>query len=752
MQEKPSARVGPRGCREFGATKWLTAAWLFTICTLAWGCCCAQTCLAADSRAAKADSRAAKNVLILYSFSKREVFDSQSLESTVRSHVSVPVNFYVEYLESQRFVSQDYAKSLSETLRQTYANKKLDLVIVAVYPALQFAVEFRGRIFPGVPIVFMMVVPARVQSHKLWPGVTGVTIRADARGTLDLALRLNPDTRNVAVVAGDSEFESYWLEITHQELRVRHNQLNVIDLVGLPPDQLLLRVSALPPHTVVFFQLVPQESLQLAIGTYDILAAISQQFPTYCIHNYCFDHGAIGGSYPDFDEQVLKAGGLAARVLSGENPENIPVTQGSRSDLEVDWRQLRRWNIPESALPRGTIVLYRQPTVWERYERYIVAGLILIVLQALLIIGLLWQRGRKQKAEASLHESEKRFRAIAATTPSLLWICGKDGKVTYLNDRRIDFTGRDPGAGFADAWTAFIHPDDLPNVLTANSRALEQREGFSKEYRLRRHDGVYRWMLDVAAPRINGDGSFAGFIGSATDVTDQKLAQAALERMGGKLIEAQEKERSLIARELHDDICQRLAMLSLELGQVDEPNGHDAPANTRMETIRQHCSEIARDVQALSHELHSSKLDYLGVVAALGSFCRELSQQQNLDVEFTYENVPNPLPGDISLCLFRVAQEALHNAVKYSGVSRFSVDLRGTESQIQLEIRDAGVGFNLQAATRNGGSGLISMQERVHLVKGTFSVESRVNDGTRIVATVPLVAEMNASATAAQGV
>ncbi len=745
MQEKLSARVAPRGCRGFGVPKWRSAAWLLTICTLAWGCC-AQTCLAADSRAAK-------NVLILYSFSKREVFDPQSLESTVRSHVPVPVNFYVEYLESQRFVSQDYAKSLSETLRQTYANKKLDLVIVAVYPALQFAVEFRDRIFPGVPIVFMMVVPARVQSHKLWPGVTGVTIRADARGTLDLALRLSPDTKNVAVVAGDSEFENYWLEITHQELRARHTQLNVIDLVGLPPDQLLLRVSALPPHTVVFFQLVPQESLQLAIGTYDILAAISQQFPTYCIHNYCFDHGAIGGSYPDFEEQVLKAGGLAARVLSGENPENIPVTEGSRSDLEVDWRQLRRWNIPESALPPGTIVRYRQPTIWERYERYIVAGLVVIALQALLIIGLLWQRRRKQKAEAGLRESNKRFQVMVDTTPSLVWTCDNDGNVTYLNDRRLNFTGRHPEDGFADAWTTYIHPDDLQNVLTANSRAIEHREGFSKEYRLRRQDGVYRWMLDVAVPRFDGDGSFAGFIGSATDVTDQKLAQEALERMGGKLIEAQEKERSLIARELHDDICQRLAMLSLELGQVgQEPKGHDTAANTRIETIQQHCSEIARDVQALSHELHSSKLDYLGIVAALGSFCRELSQQQNLDVEFTYENVPNPLPGDISLCLFRVAQEALHNAVKYSGVRRLLVNLRSTENHIQLEIRDAGVGFNMQAAMQNGGSGLISMQERVHLVKGTFSVESRMNEGTRIIAIVPLLAEMDALATAAGSV
>jgi PAS domain S-box-containing protein len=341
----------------------------------------------------------------------------------------------------------------------------------------------------------------------------------------------------------------------------------------------------------------------------------------------------------------------------------------------------------------------------------------------LLIIGLLWQRWRKQKAEASLSESEKRFRALADTTQSLLWICGKDGNVTYLSERRNNFTGRDPEAGFADAWTAFIHPDDVQNVLAANSRAIEQQEGFSKEYRLRRRDGVYRWMLDVAAPRLNADGSFAGFIGSATDITDQKLAQEALERMGGKLIEAQEKERSRIARELHDDICQRLALLSLELELASQ--GSKGVAKAGFAEIQQHCTEIASDVQALSHQLHSSKLDYLGLEAALRSCCEEFSNKHDVTVEFKPENVPNHLPGDISLCLFRVAQEALQNAVKHSGVHRFSVELRATANQIRLEVSDAGVGFNVDAAMLNGGLGLVSMPERVHLVKGTFSVESK---------------------------
>jgi len=171
---------------------------------------------------------------------------------------------------------------------------------------------------------------------------------------------------------------------------------------------------------------------------------------------------------------------------------------------------------------------------------------------------------------------------------------------------------------------------------------------------------VYRWMLDAASPRLNGDGSFAGFIGSAIDVTDQKLAQQALEKVSGQLIEAQEKERSRIARELHDDICQRLALLSMELEQADRVSRQSPEAAKKnMDEIRSHCSEIAGDVQSLSHQLHSSKLDDLGAASAIRGFCREFSRQHEVNIEFTENNVPRELPKDISLCLFRVTQEAL---------------------------------------------------------------------------------------------
>ncbi len=320
-------------------------------------------------------------------------------------------------------------------------------------------------------------------------------------------------------------------------------------------------------------------------------------------------------------------------------------------------------------------------------------------------------------------------------------MCDTHGRIIYLNEQRLAFTGPDPDAGYGDTWIAFIHPDDIKGVLDALWQALRDQRPFSKEYRLHRNDGVYRWMFDVASPRVNGDGSFAGFIGSAIDVTDQKLAQQALENVSGQLIEAQEKERTRIARDLHDDICQRLALLSMELEQAKRvPAGSSSNADD-LEAIRRHCSEIAGDVQSLSHELHSSKLDHLGVVAAVRAFCREFAKQHNVVIDFTDQNVPPRLPKDISLCLFRVAQEALHNAVKYSGTDKFTVDLSAIPGEVRLQVTDAGKGFNIEAAKKNPGLGLVSMQERVNLVHGRFAIESKPGRGTKILAFVPLIAE-----------
>jgi PAS domain S-box-containing protein len=678
----------------------------------------------------------AKNVLFVFSAFGQQRDDLNSLEEALRDRVPQPLNFYASHIDYERMGDASYRDSLAETFRNEYKDVRLDVAVVSSIQALQFVTSYRNRILPGVPIVFYGLSARALVGLQLPPATTGRTTVIALRETIDLALRLHPDAQAVAII---TESPGFWWDVAHSELGRHRDQVKEIDLFGPPANELLDRIAALPPRTIILFQLAPLSAKESDITPDDVLAAAAKHLPTYCAWKRSFILGCIGGAYGDSKQHLESTADVTARVLSGERPENIPVVDDSSFVTEVDWRELRRWHIPESFLPPGTVVSYREPTFWHRYRTYIIASLALILSQALLIAGLLRQRARKRRIEAGLRESEERFRVMSDASPSLIWMSDTHGKITYLNDRWITFTGREEQAGFGDKWIDYIHPDDAKNMVDIYSQAHKDQRPFSSECRMRNSEGVYRWMFNVASPRGNGNGAFAGLIGTAIDVTDQKLAQQALEKVSGQLIEAQEQERSRIARELHDDICQRLALLSMGIDQANMVSDQSsANMKENLREIGQLCNEIANDVQGLSHQLHSSVLDYLGLAMAIGSLCEELSRQYDITIKFTHRNVRKHLPKDISLCLFRITQEALHNAVKYSGVTKFSVDLSESADTIQLLVADQGAGFDVEEAMKKGGLGLVSMQERAHLVRGTISVESKPGEGTKILAVVPL--------------
>ena len=345
----------------------------------------------------------------------------------------------------------------------------------------------------------------------------------------------------------------------------------------------------------------------------------------------------------------------------------------------------------------------------------------------------------RKRAEDALRESEGRFRLVANTAPVLIWMSGPDKLCNYFNQPWLDFTGRPLEAELGNGWAAGVHPEDLKMCLDIYTSAFDRREQFEMQYRLRRRDGEYRWISDTGVPRFNPDRSFAGYIGSCIDVTDHKLAEDALSSVSRRLIEAHEEERTWIARELHDDVNQRIALLAIELGVLKQNLPDSAgEIRSRIQKVGKSITDIGNDIQALSHRLHSSKLEYLGILAAMAGFCKELSEHQKVEINFSHGNVPSTVPPEISLCLFRVLQQALHNAVRHSGVRSFRVELRGLSDEIELTVIDLGVGFDPRLAMHGKGLGLISMRERLHLVRGEISIDSKVNCGTTVHARVPL--------------
>jgi signal transduction histidine kinase len=259
------------------------------------------------------------------------------------------------------------------------------------------------------------------------------------------------------------------------------------------------------------------------------------------------------------------------------------------------------------------------------------------------------------------------------------------------------------------------------------------------EYRLRRADRDFRWLLGTGTPRFSPTGEFLGYMGSCIDISERKTAERVLEDLSGQLIRAREDECARIARELHDDVIQRMTLMSFALEQLEQgvpdTNGNMAEQLTK---LMKQTLEVSREIHRISHDLHPSKLVYLGLVASVKSLCDELQQVHQLRIEFTHDGVPVDLPQEMSLCLYRIAQECLNNVIKHSGARDATVNLLGTGDAIVLRVSDTGLGFDADSPVIKRGLGLVSMRERLRLVGGTISVESRPSQGTHVTGSVPL--------------
>jgi PAS domain S-box-containing protein len=337
------------------------------------------------------------------------------------------------------------------------------------------------------------------------------------------------------------------------------------------------------------------------------------------------------------------------------------------------------------------------------------------------------------------YESEERFRLLANAAPALIWMSDTDKLCTFINKSWLKFTGRSMDSELGNGWTEVVHPEDLRRHEDTYTQAFDRRDEFRIEYRLRRHDGEYRWILDIGVPRFDKDRSFVGYIGIGIDVTERKLAEIALTSMSGKLIEAQERERTRIARELHDDFSQRLAILSMGLTQLWEafPQS-DAKGRAKVQEMLTGTKELSSDLHALAYQLHSSRLDHLGLASAIAGHCKEISEKYKIEVHFIECDLHLAIPKDVALCLFRVAQEALGNVVKHSQAKGVHVELRAIASGVSLRISDDGRGFDTDLSSKGAGLGLIGMRERIRLVAGELLVKSGPKRGTEILAEVPL--------------
>jgi PAS domain S-box-containing protein len=349
---------------------------------------------------------------------------------------------------------------------------------------------------------------------------------------------------------------------------------------------------------------------------------------------------------------------------------------------------------------------------------------------------------QRKQADDALRESEERFRNVFRDTGVGMVIVSPDGQYLAANRAFCDCLGYSEEELLQKTVESITLPEDWPAFSERLTQTLKQGSSFRWiQKRCLHKSGRIVYTESSASLIRNRDGSPKYFVADVLDITSRKEAEEVLSSMTRKLIDAQEQERARIGRELHDDITQRLAMLAVELENLqDDPSGFQR----RGRELRKAMTEIAEDVQGLSHELHSSRLEYLGVVAGIRSWCKEFGRRQKINIEFSGD-VPNALSQEIGLTLLRILQEALHNVVKHSGARKVSVQLREDAREIHLIVSDGGKGFETERALRGEGLGLTSMRERVRLVNGTIAIDSKPMGGTRIHARVPRISEQRSA-------
>ena len=688
-----------------------------------------------------------KNVLILHGLeSNAPIFllTDRGIKAVLESGGVGTRNQFFEYLDLVRNPGPEHRILIRELMRRRYGQRKIDLVITLYPEALRFAVSEGCTIFPGAPIVALYLPEGFELQHAGCP-VIQQFVTPDIGGTLELALKLVPRATLVYVVSGAHSLDR-WLESKARlEFKKWEHLLEFRYLSGMPLGRILATVSDPPAGSIVLVTAFEEDVTGAIFTTVEVGEKLSRtsKAPVFGLLDSMLGHGIVGGSLVSFEYIGTKAAELGLDILKqAQESENIPVVLNVPRLHKFDWKQLRHWDLSEDDLPAGSIVINRESTIWD-FKYHLVGALVFTAAQSFLIIGLLAQKRRRRAVERSLRQKKEELDKFFSMTLDLLCIAGTDGYFLRLNpvwERTLGYSLTDL---MSKRFLEFVHPEDIAatqNVMQALA-TQSQVVDFSNRYRTK--DGSYRHMLWSAAAAGNR------IYAAARDVTERLEAEAAiqerereLQSLTGRLILGQEVERRRLARELHDDLSQRLAALAIEVGKTETRiKDEQDPILKHLRGIRDQAIQIAADVHNLSRQLHPSILEDLGLAKAVESECTRFSIREGIEVTFNAENIPATLPRDVSLSIYRIVQESLTNIAKHACARRAAVYLRAGDTGLQLSIRDDGLGFDPAEVRKKPGLGLSSIRERLRLVDGKHRITSELEKGTTIDVTVPLKPE-----------
>lgn len=569
------------------------------------------------SQAAATTTPSRKTVLLINEVSlahPASTLVTERLLSALSSDAAYQVEFYVESIDAPGADENSEARNATR-IGEEYRDRHLD-AIVAMGPAvIKMITRHDGTFFPGVPVVVCGSSAGQAGNPVLLPRYTGSWMTIEPKKTLDAALKLLPKTTQLFVVGGSSDFDRGVEAATKAALQTT-SAVDITYLTNLSMSALLEKLRHLPAHSVVLYTSLFRDAMgnQFVNATTALpLVTGAASAPVFGMSDTYLGRGVVGGYVISFAEQGSIAAGIVEQLFVGKQPKDIPITTAP-SHYTFDWQQLKRWNLEAARLPAGSVVMNREPTLWERAKWVLLTGAFVIAVLTSFLAYLLYSRAQLRRARSDHF------------------------------------------------------------------------------------------------------------------------------KLSGKLITAQEDERSRVASELHDDFSQRLAVLSLEIETAAELVPEASEAKQQLNGLLNSASELGADIHTLSHRLHSSTLERLGLVPGITTFCKEFTAQQHIKVIFSHDEPIRPVPSDVALSLFRIVQECLRNVAKHSGASEARVTLAQQDHHLHLSVSDDGAGFDPDNARCRQGLGLFSMEERALLIGARLELRAEPGKGTHIEVWIPIPA------------
>jgi signal transduction histidine kinase len=524
-----------------------------------------------------------------------------------------------EFFDQIRFGDDpDYRAKFLAWLHQKYRFRRIDAIVVRQQETLRLFAQAPDNPWNDVPIVYGTLGSLTIDIRDSHPTASGVVMENFFPRTLDVITQLLPETRRIAAIRGASgdelARESWWLP------QIRAHGLEVMDLAGLPLDDLVARVRSLPQDTIpiVFSFQRDVAGRFFEAGEVQRLLAANSRRPVFASLGDQLSNGLVGGPVPDYTKAGRITGAHVLRRIRGEPPNVETIAVSDYVPTVFDARELARWGIPEDRLPPGSIVHSRPSSLWRDYRGTVVAALTVGAVQTALIAVVLFQRRQRAKAQTALRVSHGRLQDLAA-----------------------------------------------------------------------------------------------------------------------RLITAQEEERARIARDLHDDIGQRAASFSIGLSRLKREVADGAPrAGQSITRLQDQASQLADDLRDLSHDLHPTSLEHLGLLEALRARCDEFSAESGIAARLAVSDEWREVPDPVALCLYRVVQEGLRNVASHARAHHVTVSLDLERDQLVMRISDDGRGFE-SAPTRRAGLGLVSLAERVRMLGGALDISPVHGGGTTLTVTIP---------------